>query len=119
MELKDFLLWLAGSSGASIAMSWILERIPAYVQIAVAETKRWIFFGACVLMSASAYAVITYVPANVLESLAPWFGLIAATFVSVFTGSGFHKVDRIVTPIEVVQTEIVQTEEMGSQGSQG
>jgi len=103
MELKDFLLWLAGSSGASIAMSWILERIPAYVQIAVAETKRWIFFGACVLMSASAYAVITYVPANV----------------SVFTGSGFHKVDRIVTPIEVVQTEIVQTEEMGSQGSQG
>lgn len=95
MSLSDFLLWLTGSAGAAVVASWVLERIPAYVKIAVAETKRWIFFAVCLVLSSGAYAVVTYVPADVLQALAPWFGLIAATFISVFTGSGFHKIDKI------------------------
>lgn len=98
MTLNDFLLWLAGSAGASVAASWILERIPKYVNIAVAETKRWIFFVCCLVLSGGAYAIITYVPTDILNALAPWFGLLAATFVSVFTGSSFHKVDKIEQP---------------------
>jgi hypothetical protein len=98
MALNDFLMWLVGSAGASAVASWVLERIPAYAKIAVAETKRWIFFGACVILSIGAYVVVTYVPASFLESLAPFFGLVAATFISVFTGSGFHKIDKIDKP---------------------
>lgn len=95
MGLTDFLLWMGGSAGASLAASWILERIPAYVNIVVSETKRWIFFGVCVLLSGGSYAVITYVPSDVLQSIAPWFGLVASVFISVFTGTGFHKVDKL------------------------
>ena len=95
MGLTDFLVWLASSAGASAVASWILERIPAYAKIAVAETKRWIFFGVCALLSVGAYVVITYVSPSVLQAIMPFFGLVAATFVSVFTGSGFHKVDKL------------------------
>lgn len=95
MGLNEFLIWLASSAGASAVASWILERIPAYAKIAVAETKRWIFFGACVVVSVGSYLVMTYVPESVLESIVPFFGLVAAVFISVFTGSGFHKIDKL------------------------
>jgi hypothetical protein len=95
MGLNDFLMWLATSAGASAVASWVLERIPAYAKIVSAEVKRWWFFLACVLMSVGSYCVLTYVPASVLQSVAPFFALIAATFVGVFTGTGFHKVDKL------------------------
>jgi len=95
MGINDFLLWLATSAGASAVASWILERIPAYVKIAVATTKQWIFFGVCVLLAGGSYAIVTYVPADVLSALAPWFGMVAAVFLSVFTGTGFHKIDKL------------------------
>lgn len=95
MGLNEFLLWLATSAGASVVTSWILERIPAYAKIVVSETKRWIFFGACVVLSLTSYLVLTYVPAEVLQSLVPFFGIIASSFASVFIGSGFHSVDKL------------------------
>ena len=95
MGLNEFLLWLATSAGASVAVSWVLERIPAYVNILVAETKRWIFFGACLVLSLASYLVLTYVPVDVLQAMVPYFGILASTFASVFIGSGFHSVDKL------------------------
>jgi Na+/proline symporter len=95
MNLSDFLIWLATSAGASSVASWVLERIPKYAALASAEAKRWIFFGVCAVLSCGSYAIITYVPSSVLQSLAPWFGLIASTFASIFIGTSFHKVDKL------------------------
>ena len=95
MALNDFLMWLASTAGASAVASWILERIPKYANLVSAEVKRWIFFATCLVMSVGSYCVLTYVPADVLQSIAPFFGLVAACFVGVFTGTGFHKVDKL------------------------
>ena len=95
MGLNEFLMWLGGTAGASAVASWLLERIPAYVAIASAEVKRWVFFAVCLVLALTSYGVLTYVPAEALRSVAPVFGLIASTFLAVFTGSGFHKVDKL------------------------
>ena len=96
MELKEFLTWLLSSGGSSAVVSFILERVPAFQKLE-SEQKRWGFFLACVLVSVGSYLTLTYVPKEVLDQIAPFFALIATVFISVFTGSAFHKVDKIET----------------------
>jgi putative flippase GtrA len=90
MDLNDFLMWAASSGGASVIASFILERIPAFQALKV-ELKKWYFFGACSALSVGSFCVLTYVPAEVLNQIAPFFALIAVNFASVFVGEAFHK----------------------------
>ena len=93
LTLFDFLLWLASSAGASMVASFVLERL-AWYQGKQSEQKKWIFFASASLVSVGAFCVITYVPMNVLEAVAPFFALVASVFVSVFSGQVFHQFDR-------------------------
>lgn len=93
MDLNEFLLWLASSAGSSAVASFILERITKYQSLA-ADVKQWVFFGVCLVLSVTSYLVLTYVPVEVLEAVKPYFGLIASTFISVFLGTAFHKLDK-------------------------
>jgi hypothetical protein len=95
MSLSDFLTWVLGAGGASLVASWILERIPKYTEIPSSEQKQWIYFGVCLVLSIGSFAIVTYVPKEVLDSIAPWFGLAASVFTSIFIGSGFHKIDKL------------------------
>ena len=94
MGLNEFLLWVGTSAGASIVASFILERLTWFTQKA-GEAKKWIFFGAASVLSIGSYCVLTYVPADILSQVAPFFGLVAAIFVSVFAGSAYHESDKL------------------------
>jgi hypothetical protein len=94
MNLNDFLIWLVGSGGAVIAASWIFERIPWFVA-KTADFKEWFFFGVVSIIWAGAYAVLTYVPADIIAAIQPWFLGISGLFVTVVVGKIFHKADKI------------------------
>lgn len=94
MDLFAWLAWLFQSGGSTVVASWILERIPAFVSIASAETKKYIFWIVSFLLSALSFAVITYVPREVLEMIAPYFGFLYGTFAVVFLGEVFHFFDK-------------------------
>jgi hypothetical protein len=111
MNLNDFLSWLVYSGGSIIAVSWVLEQVSSYKTLD-AVVKKWVFFGLSALVSVAALLVVNYVPVAVLESIAPYFAAIAITFVNVFLGELFHATTKEKTPVEVVQTEVVQVEEV-------
>jgi hypothetical protein len=90
MNLNDFLVWLTGG-GAIIAISWLFERW-AWFQAQTANLKQMLVFGSSAALSIGAWAVVTYVPADVLSQIAPVFAILAATFVSVFLGQMFHAI---------------------------
>jgi putative flippase GtrA len=94
MNLNDFLLWVATSVGATTVASFILERVRAYRDMLDAELKKWIFFGVACVVSVGSYCVLTYVPMEVLSQIAPFFALVATIFVSVFSGTLWHKFDK-------------------------
>lgn len=94
MTLNEFLVWLASSGGASAVASWILERIPQYTALQSA-IKQWVYFASCVVLTLASYLTLTYVPAEILSQIAPYFYMIGVIFASVFLGTGFHRIDRL------------------------
>jgi hypothetical protein len=97
MSLNDFLVWLLSSGGNAIAASWILERIP-WFQTLAANVKQTVFFVAVLALALGAFLVMHFVPAETLTAIAPYFGIVYATFTSVFLGTAFHQVDKVNTP---------------------
>ena len=95
-NLIDFLTWIVYGGGGAIAVSWILEKMPWY-QEKPSGVKQNIYFGIVSVFTLIVYTILNYVPAEVLAMIAPWFGIIAVTFVNVYIGTGFHRVSK-VTP---------------------
>jgi hypothetical protein len=104
MTLHDFLLWLANSGGGAVVVSWVLEQLSWY-QNMVAKTKQLVFFGITLLVTVAGFAVVAYVPQVTLDAIAPYFGLVYATFVSIFLGTAFHNTTKIDKP--EVQTLVI------------
>lgn len=94
MTLTQWLTWLFTSGGSVMVASWILERIPSFVNIVNSETKKYVFWVVSVVISAGAYAILTYVPAETLAVLAPYFGFAFGTFGVIFLGTAFHFFDK-------------------------
>jgi uncharacterized membrane protein YdcZ (DUF606 family) len=93
MELNQFLTWLT-AGGSIVAVSFILERIAAFQALA-SNVKQMVTFGACVALSFGAFAVNTYVPAEVLTQLMPWFSMVSGLFGVLFISQTFHKADKV------------------------
>ena len=93
MGIKEFIIWLGGG-GFIMATSFILERIPWYQKLS-AQIRDWVFFGAAGVIGCAAVAIATYVPVDVLNGLAPFFGVIFAVFSYVFLGKVFHRNDKL------------------------
>lgn len=89
MSVNEFLLWLAMSGGAAIAVSWIAEQIPQFQNL-TATAKRWTMFGGSALMAIGAYAILTYVPAELLSQIAPYFAIVAGLFGTFFLNQVAH-----------------------------
>ena len=98
-SLTDFLLWLASSGGAGIMLAFILERIPAFQTLA-SEAKSWVTLAGTIALALAAFAILTYVPVNVLTTIAPFFAVVAGVVTTWLASQGAHAVDpaRIVTP---------------------
>lgn len=72
MTIVQFLTFLASAGGASAALSFIAERIPAFQKL-TSPNKALIHLCGSLSIALTAYAVLTYVPAETLSQLAPYF----------------------------------------------
>jgi drug/metabolite transporter (DMT)-like permease len=88
----DFLTMLSGV-GVVGAVSYVLERMPWFQKLS-GDIKEYVFFAICAVISVAAYATITYVPADVLSQITPWFTVVATLFTYLFLGKKFHEVDK-------------------------
>jgi hypothetical protein len=87
--LNDFLT-LAAGVGAIMLVSWLWEYFGWFATV-TPEKKKLILFGMSAGVAVLAFVVKTYVPANILEQIAPYFVLIASIFTNLFSGEVFHK----------------------------
>lgn len=94
VTLEAFLQWLIGGGGSILAVSWLLERMPWFQRLSP-EAKDYTIFGLAAVVGCGALAVVMYVPAGVLSAIAPFFLIIASTFVTVFIAKAFHLADKI------------------------
>ena len=94
MSVNEFLNWIIVSGGGIIAASWILERL-AWFQAQTSDIKEFCLFGFAAVISIAAYLVLTYVPAEVIVAIEPYFMIIGGLFSTIIIGKAFHKVDKI------------------------
>ena len=100
-NLIDFLTWIVYGGGGAIAVSWILERM-AWYQEKPSNAKQNIYFGIVSAFTLIIYSIMTYVPADIIAVLSPWFGIIAVIFVNVYIGTGFHRASK-ATPATIAE----------------
>ena len=93
MVLNDFLVYLGGV-GAVVAISWLFEYF-GWFQKTAAKQKQLIFFGVCSISALGAYSVKTYVPAEVIDQITPFFQIVAVIFSYVFLSDKFHAATKL------------------------
>ena len=92
-DLLQFVHWLVYSGGSILIGSWILERIPAFVS-ALSDVKKLIAIAVSVALALGFYALLVYVPANIMELLAPWFTVAAGTVILYSGGQVVHRLTK-------------------------
>lgn len=109
MDLREFLIWLASSVGAGVALSFITERIPAFHMLSSAS-RSYIHLGGSLVLALGAYAIITYVPPDTLTALLPWFQIVAGVLGTGLVNQIAHKADPArVEPVVLVKPDMVST----------
>lgn len=93
MELSEFLVWLMSAVGATGAFSFIAEQFEGWHQLSP-KVRYWVSVVASSLLGLGAWAVVTYVPPEVLESLRQPFLIVSSIVVTYFSGQAFHKVTK-------------------------
>ena len=104
MNLQDFLVWLS-TGGALIAASWLLGQIPGYDTL-TEKVRQWIFFGLSLIFAGGAVAITTYVSADMLAKIAPWFLIVAFVFSSIFIQKAYTKLANVVKGIEAIKLSL-------------
>jgi hypothetical protein len=93
MTISDFLVWLTGG-GALVAASWVLGLFAGYTTLSD-KVKQIIFFGLTVVFGGAAFAITQYVPASSLDAIAPYFGIVAFAFISIFVNKSYGKLNSV------------------------
>ena len=91
MNIYDFLIWLV-AGGSAVAVSWIAERVPQFQALEPGQ-KKWIQYGASVVIACAALAIQYYVPKEALEAAAPYFAIAAGLFGTFFVNQASHMID--------------------------
>lgn len=91
MTPVETLTWLASSTGAIMAFSFIAERIPAWGKLSTEQKDSYSFLGAS-LIGVLAWSGLAYIPADVLATITPPFIIISGVFALKFISNGVHKV---------------------------
>lgn len=92
MDPTQFLTWLATSGGAAVALAFVTERLSAFQKL-TPQNKQLVHFIGPIAISLVAYAVLTYVPPEVLAQIAPWFQIVYVAAGSWIAGQIGHKAD--------------------------
>lgn len=93
MTIDQFLTWVLNSGGSVAICSWIAEQIPQF-QGLESNLKKWIFFFGSILISVTSYCVLTYVPAEILKVIEPFFMIVYVAFITNFAGESFHRITK-------------------------
>jgi uncharacterized membrane-anchored protein len=96
-SVTELLSWVIYSGGAILAASWILERIRGF-QAQTPENKRLIAMAVSVAIAVAAYAVLTYVPAQILVQLDPWLTVTLGTIILYSGGQIYHQATKDILP---------------------
>jgi drug/metabolite transporter (DMT)-like permease len=99
MNLTTFLTWLFASGGCIIAASWVLGQFKGYVALAD-NVKNWIFFAVAAVFGGGGYALITYLPASVVNAVEPYFLIVAGVFAYVFINKAYTKLVNLVEELK-------------------
>ena len=76
MELSQFLIYVASGGGAAALVSFAGERLP-WFQRQTSRVKSYLMLGASIIVALGAWAVMTYVPADVLAQVRVPFQIVA------------------------------------------
>jgi hypothetical protein len=98
MGISDFLVWLAGG-GSIVAASWVLGQIPWYQTLAE-KVKQYVFFFIAVLFGGGSFAITQYVSVDVLNSIAPYFLIVAFVFGAVFLNQTYVRLSEIARTLK-------------------
>lgn len=93
-DITAVLIWLYASGGSSTVLSVVFERWQKF-QSLTSEEKEYTFTYASIVLSLIAYVVVTYVPVEILNSIAPIFNIVVGTVVTVLLGKLVNKTDNI------------------------
>ena len=94
ITLTVFIAWLITAGGASAAFAFLAERLDIFQKLD-SKAKSWVTLGCTLVISLSAFAVMTYVPAAILDQIAPWFQIAGAVFASWLASQAAHKIDPL------------------------
>ena len=92
MELSQFLIYVASGGGAAALVSFAGERLP-WFQRQTPRIKSYIMLGASVIVALGAWAVMTYVPAEVMAQVRVPFQLVAGVVSAWLANQFAHKAD--------------------------
>lgn len=93
MTLEQTIYWLVNSGGGAAVASFILEKIE-WFQKQASNVKQNIYFATTVFITIASYLVMTYVPKEYIDAVAPYFGIMYSSFAAIYIGTAFHKVTK-------------------------
>lgn len=94
MNLVEFLTWLATGGGAAVGLAFILERWPKFQSFTVVQKSLGTLLGTT-LVALLAYVVLTYVPKEILNQIAPYFMVVAGVVTTWLSSQMGHAVDPL------------------------
>lgn len=92
MTINEFFVWLASSAGAAAFFSFIAQRIPALDNLSPAQ-KSYLHLVGSVTIALAAWAVLTYVPPDVLDQLAAPFRVLYGVIIAWLANQIAHRAD--------------------------
>lgn len=93
MSIVEFLLWVASGLGASSVFSYFAERWE-WFQTLKADAKKLVATVGASVLAVTAYAVVTYVPAEFWVLLTPYWQIIIGVVIVNYGTQVFHNYDK-------------------------
>ena len=88
--MNEFLVFLFAGGGNVVIGSWVLEKLD-WFQSLESKKKEYVFYVVGVVLALVAYSVITFVPAETIEQISPFFAVLYTILTSLIGGDVFHR----------------------------
>lgn len=96
LNIKDVFIWLYASGGSSAVLSVVFERWDKF-QALSPKDKEYTFVYYSIFLSLCAWMVVSWVPVEILNTLAVPFTIVVGTLATALFGKLVHKADNIST----------------------
>ena len=101
MTINEFLIYAATAGGATALLSFLTERWPAF-QTWTPSQRSYFSLGGSVALALAAWAILTFVPPDVLETLKAPFQVVAGVVIAWLANQFGHSADPArVRPVSI------------------